>query len=52
MHRLEPARHKLLDLIGDLALVGRPIVGRVSAYRSGHALNHEIARRLLGENAR
>ncbi|MEO1583416.1 MAG: UDP-3-O-acyl-N-acetylglucosamine deacetylase [Planctomycetota bacterium] len=42
----EPARHKLLDLIGDLALVGRPIIGRVSAYRSGHALNHEMARRL------
>ncbi|MEM7622000.1 MAG: UDP-3-O-acyl-N-acetylglucosamine deacetylase [Planctomycetota bacterium] len=43
----EPARHKLLDLIGDLALVGRPIVGRVAAYRSGHALNHEMARRLV-----
>ncbi|MGP1273329.1 MAG: UDP-3-O-acyl-N-acetylglucosamine deacetylase [Phycisphaerales bacterium] len=42
----EPARHKLLDLIGDLALAGRPILGRVSAYRSGHALNHEMARRL------
>ena len=42
----EPARHKLLDLIGDLALAGRPIMGRVSAYRSGHALNHEMARRL------
>lgn len=42
----EPARHKLLDLIGDLALVGRPIVGRIAAYRSGHALNHEMARRL------
>ncbi|MEL6797393.1 MAG: UDP-3-O-acyl-N-acetylglucosamine deacetylase [Planctomycetota bacterium] len=42
----EPARHKLLDLIGDLALVGRPIVGRVAAYRSGHALNHKMARRL------
>ena len=47
----EPARHKLLDLIGDLALVGRPIVGRVSAYRSGHALNHEMARRLAGQHA-
>ncbi len=47
----EPARHKLLDLIGDLALVGRPIVGRIAAYRSGHALNHAMARRLaaLGE---
>ncbi|MEM8756840.1 MAG: UDP-3-O-acyl-N-acetylglucosamine deacetylase, partial [Planctomycetota bacterium] len=43
----EPARHKLLDLIGDLALVGRPILGRVMASRSGHALNHEMARTLL-----
>ena len=33
----EPARHKLLDLIGDLSLCGRPIVGRIVATRSGHA---------------
>lgn len=43
----EPARHKLLDLIGDLSLVGRPLRARVVAERSGHALNHEAARRLL-----
>lgn len=42
----EPARHKLLDLIGDLALCGRPIVGRIVATRTGHAQNHEMARRL------
>lgn len=42
----EPARHKLLDLIGDLSLVGRPVLGRVVARRSGHAMNHEAARRL------
>jgi UDP-3-O-acyl N-acetylglucosamine deacetylase len=42
----EPARHKLLDLIGDLSLAGAPIIGRVVAHRSGHALNHELARRL------
>jgi len=42
----EPARHKLLDLIGDLALAGRPIMARVVARRSGHAMNHEAARRL------
>lgn len=42
----EPARHKLLDLIGDLALAGRPIRAEVIARRSGHALNHEMARRL------
>lgn len=43
----EPARHKLLDLLGDLSLTGRPIIGRITASRSGHALNHEMARKLL-----
>ena len=43
----EPARHKLLDLIGDLALVGRPSCARVIAERSGHARNHEAAHRLV-----
>ncbi len=40
----EPARHKLLDLIGDLALVGRPIKGRVVATRPGHYANTRLAR--------
>lgn len=44
----EPARHKLLDLIGDLSLAGRPILARIAANRSGHALNHEMARLLAG----
>ena len=39
----EPARHKLLDLIGDLALVGRPLLAEVTATRSGHALNAALA---------
>ncbi len=43
----EPARHKLLDLLGDLTLVGRPVNARVIASKSGHALNHELARRIL-----
>jgi UDP-3-O-[3-hydroxymyristoyl] N-acetylglucosamine deacetylase/3-hydroxyacyl-[acyl-carrier-protein] dehydratase len=43
----EPARHKLLDLVGDLALVGRPLKGRIVAVRSGHALNHRLARELV-----
>lgn len=43
----EPARHKLLDVVGDLALVGRPIQADVVARRSGHALNHELARLLI-----
>ncbi|MDB5330042.1 MAG: lpxC fabZ [Phycisphaerales bacterium] len=43
----ECCRHKVLDLIGDLFLVGRPIRGRIVAYKSGHRLNHMLARRLL-----
>lgn len=42
----EPARHKLLDLLGDLSLAGGPIRGRIVAVRSGHALNHKMARAL------
>ena len=40
----EPARHKLLDLIGDLALLGRPLRARVTASKSGHALTHQFCR--------
>ncbi len=40
----EPARHKLLDLIGDLALIGTPIKGRIVATRPGHAANTEMAK--------
>ncbi len=43
----EPVRHKILDLIGDLALVGRSIKGEIFAVKSGHKLNVELARRLL-----
>jgi UDP-3-O-[3-hydroxymyristoyl] N-acetylglucosamine deacetylase len=42
----EPARHKILDVVGDLALTGFDIVGHVVAYRSGHPLNVELARSL------
>ena len=42
----EPARHKILDLTGDLALCGFDLAGHVVAYRSGHALNVELASRL------
>jgi len=42
----ECVRHKVLDLIGDLALFGRPLVGRVFARKSGHSLNHELVRAL------
>lgn len=44
----EPAKHKLLDLIGDLALLGRPLHAKVTAHRSGHAMTHEFCRRVMG----
>lgn len=40
----EPARHKLLDIIGDMALIGKPLKGRVIATRPGHKINNELAR--------
>ncbi|MEE9440128.1 MAG: bifunctional UDP-3-O-[3-hydroxymyristoyl] N-acetylglucosamine deacetylase/3-hydroxyacyl-ACP dehydratase [Saprospiraceae bacterium] len=40
----EPARHKLLDVIGDLALVGKPIKGKIVATKPGHSSNIEFAR--------
>ncbi len=43
----ECVRHKVLDLIGDLYLAGRPVHGKIIARKSGHALNHELVRRLL-----
>jgi UDP-3-O-[3-hydroxymyristoyl] N-acetylglucosamine deacetylase len=43
----EPARHKVLDLVGDLALCGFDLAGQVVAYRSGHALNVDLATRLV-----
>ncbi len=43
----EFVRHKILDLIGDMALVGYPIVGHLVAHRGGHALHTEFAARLL-----
>ena len=42
----ECARHKIVDLIGDLALVGRAVKGRIVAYRSGHSLNQQLVRKL------
>jgi UDP-3-O-[3-hydroxymyristoyl] N-acetylglucosamine deacetylase len=45
--RDEFVRHKVLDLLGDLALVGRPIVGEISANRGGHALHSRFVARIL-----
>jgi len=43
----ECVRHKIVDVIGDLRLAGRPIVGRIVAYKSGHAQNHQLVRRIV-----
>ena len=43
----EPARHKLLDLLGDLALLGCDLEARVESRKGGHALNRELCRALL-----
>ncbi len=43
----EPVRHKALDLLGDLALLGRPLVATISAYRAGHHLHTRLVRTLL-----
>jgi UDP-3-O-[3-hydroxymyristoyl] N-acetylglucosamine deacetylase len=45
----EFGRHKALDLIGDLALVGRPLLARVEAYKAGHALHTQLVTRLLAD---
>ena len=45
----EPARHKLMDVIGDLALIGRPIKGRVVAIRPGHEINSRLTRMIRKE---
>lgn len=42
----ECARHKLLDLIGDMALIGKPIKGRIIATRPGHTVNNKFAREM------
>ena len=42
----EHVRHKVCDLIGDLALLGRRLRGRIVAYKSGHDLNHALVRKL------
>ena len=48
-HPNEPARHKLLDLVGDLYLLGKPLKGRVYASHPGHFANTEFAKKLLSK---
>src|SRR5438270_532712 len=45
--RDEFVRHKVLDLIGDLALIGRPVVGEITAYKAGHALHSKFVEQIL-----
>ena len=45
----EFVRHKILDAVGDLALVGYPVIGHLVAHRAGHALHTEFASRILEE---
>ncbi len=40
-------KHKVLDAIGDLYLLGHPLIGQYTAYKSGHGLNNALARALL-----
>jgi len=46
----EFVRHKILDAIGDLALVGYPVIGHLVAHRAGHALHTEFAAKILEES--
>jgi UDP-3-O-[3-hydroxymyristoyl] N-acetylglucosamine deacetylase len=46
-YRDEFVRHKVLDLIGDLSLVGMPVIGHVVAHKSGHGLNAQMVNKLL-----
>lgn len=48
----EPARHKLLDIMGDVALIGRPLKGRIIACRPGHKINTTFAKQIRKEMQR
>ncbi len=45
----ECCRHKALDLIGDLALIGRPLLGRVVAEKGGHAMHVALVNKLMSD---
>ena len=45
----EFAKHKVLDAIGDLYLLGHPLIGKYTAYKSGHGLNNALSRALLSD---
>lgn len=45
----EPCRHKALDLIGDLALIGKPLLGRVVAEKAGHAMHAQLVKCIMSD---
>ncbi|PZR17279.1 MAG: UDP-3-O-[3-hydroxymyristoyl] N-acetylglucosamine deacetylase [Archangium gephyra] len=47
----EFVRHKLLDALGDIALLGRPVLGALTAYKTGHALNQKLVAKVLSDPA-
>lgn len=47
----EPVRHKVLDLIGDLALIGRPMLGHVIAERAGHAMHVALVSKIVSDES-
>jgi UDP-3-O-[3-hydroxymyristoyl] N-acetylglucosamine deacetylase len=47
----EFVRHKLLDALGDVALLGYPVLGAMTAYKTGHALNQKLVAQVLADSA-
>ena len=47
----EFVRHKVLDCMGDLSLLGMPLIGHIVAYKSGHALNHALLKRFIDQKS-
>jgi len=47
----EFVRHKILDCIGDLSLLGMPILGHIILYKSGHNFNHEFLKEFFNQKA-
>ena len=43
----ECARHKVLDCLGDISLLGMPLIAKVTAYKAGHTLNHQLVKKVL-----
>jgi len=45
----EFVRHKILDAMGDISLFGRPVIGHLKVYKTGHALNHKLVQKVLSD---